>query len=103
MRSGSPAIDAGDNTAVTVLTDLDGRPRFVDDPNTLDTGNGMPPIVDMGAYEFQTTSIPALSEWGLVVMTLLILTCGTILILRARGVPGTSRDATLKRRIVGWA
>ncbi len=34
-------------------TDLDGNPRFVDDPDTADTGNGAPPIVDMGAYEFQ--------------------------------------------------
>ncbi|UCD74088.1 MAG: hypothetical protein JSV91_09890 [Phycisphaerales bacterium] len=32
---------------------LDGNPRFVDDPNTEDTGYGDPPIVDMGAYEFQ--------------------------------------------------
>jgi hypothetical protein len=51
---GSPAIDAGDNTAVPpgVITDLDGFPRFWDDPSTPDTGNGTPPIVDMGAYEF---------------------------------------------------
>ncbi|MCA9249560.1 MAG: right-handed parallel beta-helix repeat-containing protein [Phycisphaerales bacterium] len=50
----SPAIDAGDNGAVPLgtLTDLDARPRFVDNPNTLDTGVGTPPIVDMGAYEF---------------------------------------------------
>ncbi len=34
------------------MTDLDGNPRFVDDPNTDDTGFGDPPIVDMGAYEF---------------------------------------------------
>ena len=39
-----------------ILTDLDGRPRFVDDPDTPDTGNGTPPIVDMGAYEFQVVS-----------------------------------------------
>jgi hypothetical protein len=51
----SPCIDAGDNTAVPVgiLTDLDGNSRFVDDPCTPDTGNGTPPVVDMGAYEFQ--------------------------------------------------
>ncbi|HMQ15352.1 MAG TPA: hypothetical protein PKC49_05200, partial [Phycisphaerae bacterium] len=34
-----------------------GRPRFVDDPATADTGVGTPPIVDMGAYEHQA-SIP---------------------------------------------
>ena len=52
---GSPCIDAGDNTAVPggIVTDLDGNPRFVDDPNTDDTGFGDPPIVDMGAYEFR--------------------------------------------------
>lgn len=55
LSSGSPCIDAADNTAVPndVTTDLDGNPRFVDDPDTKDTGNGKTPIVDMGAYEFQ--------------------------------------------------
>jgi len=32
--------------------DLDGEGRFFDDPATDDTGSGLPPIVDMGAYEF---------------------------------------------------
>jgi len=69
LSLGSPAIDAADNTAVPADTqdldgdgdtdeplpfDLDGNPRFVDDPDTPDTGNpdGTNPIVDMGAYEF---------------------------------------------------
>lgn len=54
LGSGSPAIDAGDNTAVPggVTTDLDGAARFVDDPSTADSGVGPAPIVDMGAYEF---------------------------------------------------
>ncbi len=49
----SPCIDAGKNAAVPagVTTDLDGYSRFVDIPTILDTGNGTPPIVDMGAYE----------------------------------------------------
>jgi hypothetical protein len=61
LLPGSPCIDAGDNTAVpgSVTTDLDGRPRFVDDPNCPDCWQlpgtcGDPPLVDMGAYEFQT-------------------------------------------------
>ncbi len=60
LLSGSPCIDAADNTAVPkgIDTDLDGNPRFVDDPATKDTGNGDPPIVDMGAYEFQHVSCP---------------------------------------------
>ncbi|HUU84431.1 MAG TPA: right-handed parallel beta-helix repeat-containing protein, partial [Phycisphaerae bacterium] len=51
----SPCIDAGSNYAVPpgITTDLDGNPRFVDDPYMPDTGSGTPPIVDMGAYEFQ--------------------------------------------------
>ncbi len=55
LSAGSPCIDAGDNSAVPmdVTTDLDGNPRFVDDPSTPDTGVGPPPIVDMGAFEFQ--------------------------------------------------
>ncbi len=68
LSSSSPCIDAGDNAAVPsdstdldgdgdmdepIPFDLDGNPRFVDDPDTEDTGNGTPPIVDMGAYEFQ--------------------------------------------------
>jgi hypothetical protein len=70
LGSGSPCIDAGDNTAVPpdaadldddgdiaepVPLDLDGNARFVDDVNTPDTGkgDGVNPIVDMGAYEAQ--------------------------------------------------
>ena len=58
---GSPCIDDGNNNAVPVgvVTDLDGNPRFVDDPCTVDTGNGTPPIVDMGAYEYQPSPPPA--------------------------------------------
>jgi parallel beta-helix repeat protein len=66
LLSGSPCIDAGDNlfgiepedfTGPPVLIDLDGNPRIVDDPNTQDTGYGTPPVVDMGAYEFQRPCI----------------------------------------------
>ncbi|MCH7925185.1 MAG: hypothetical protein IIC51_06590 [Planctomycetes bacterium] len=58
LSSGSPCIDAADNSAVPkgIDTDLDGNLRFVDDPDTKDTGFGDPPIVDMGAYEFQVVS-----------------------------------------------
>lgn len=55
VSPGSPCIDAGDNTAVPpdITTDLDGNPRLVDDLGMPDSGYGAPPIVDMGAYEFQ--------------------------------------------------
>lgn len=66
LSYGSPCIDAGDNVAVPadisdldddgntteqIPWDLDRHLRFVDEPDTTDTGNGTPPIVDMGAYE----------------------------------------------------
>ena len=49
----SPCIDAAENFAVPIdiRTDLAGRARFADVPSVPDTGNGAPPIVDMGAYE----------------------------------------------------
>jgi hypothetical protein len=64
LQLASPAIDAGDNSAVPVDTadldgdgdtteplplDLAGNPRFVDIADKADTGNGTAPIVDMGA------------------------------------------------------
>ena len=60
LAAGSPCIDAGDNSAVPagIMSDANGMPRFFDDPGTADTGNGTPPIVDMGASEFQGESWP---------------------------------------------
>lgn len=54
LTSGSPCIDAGNNLAVPpgITTDLEGKPRFLDDLLTPDTGVGMAPVVDMGAYEY---------------------------------------------------
>jgi hypothetical protein len=53
LGPGSPAVDAGKNVDVPggVTLDLAGLPRFFDDPSVPDTGVGIPPIVDMGAYE----------------------------------------------------
>jgi hypothetical protein len=72
LAAGSPAIDSADNTAVPAdgadldmdsdlaersPLDLDGNPRFVDDPSVADTGIADPPaypaVADRGAYEFQ--------------------------------------------------
>jgi hypothetical protein len=52
----SPAIDAGDNDAIGESSDLAGNARFYDDTAVSDTGNGTAPIVDMGAYEKQSSS-----------------------------------------------
>ena len=53
----SPAIDAGDNNAltdstITIATDVKGISRRWDDPSRVDTGIGTAPIVDIGAHEY---------------------------------------------------
>jgi Right handed beta helix region len=70
LQPGSPCIDAGSNydvpaddcdldgdgdTAEYLPLDFMGLSRQVDDPNTADTGWGVPPLVDMGACEFHPT------------------------------------------------
>jgi hypothetical protein len=59
LASSSPCIDAASNPAVPrdVTEDLEGNPRFVDNPATIDTGLGRAPIVDMGAYEFNPADL----------------------------------------------
>lgn len=56
LSPGSPCIDAADNTAfpIGISTDIDGNPRFRDDPATVDSGVGQCANVDMGAYEAQS-------------------------------------------------
>ncbi|HUP49363.1 MAG TPA: right-handed parallel beta-helix repeat-containing protein [Thermoanaerobaculia bacterium] len=55
LLPGSAGIDAGNNEALEEpgAGDLDGRPRFIDDPTVTDSGAGGAPVVDMGAYELQ--------------------------------------------------
>ncbi len=80
----SPCIDAGDPgfAADSNETDIDGNPRIVDGD---DDGS---PVVDMGPYEFQPAvvpaPVPAVSQWGLIVMGLLVLTAGTLAFIRGR-------------------
>ncbi|MDM8005332.1 MAG: right-handed parallel beta-helix repeat-containing protein [Phycisphaerae bacterium] len=55
LSESSPCIDAGYNYAcwlAGLTVDFDGNPRFSDCPAVPDSGNGLPPIVDMGAYEW---------------------------------------------------
>jgi len=70
IGAGSPCIDAADNDALPawVATDFDGDPRFIDDPDTADTGNGIAPIVDMGAFEFQVPASGVAELTGLQVL-----------------------------------
>jgi hypothetical protein len=68
LAAGSPCADAGDNALVAFdVVDIDGdgntneptpfdlllQPRFVEDPLAPNTGQGTPPLVDMGAFERQ--------------------------------------------------
>jgi hypothetical protein len=76
LGSGSPSIDAGNNSAVTESTDLDGNPRLVDDPCREDTGDGPLPVVDMGAYEFQASSCDVNGDGSVAVNDFLLLLSG---------------------------
>ena len=60
LASLGAAIDAGNNALLPsgVTLDLDRNPRRVDDTAVADTGVGTAPIVDIGAYERQTSSQP---------------------------------------------
>ena len=55
LSTGSPCVDAGNNARYPIDApgfDLNGNPRFLDDPDISDTGSGAPPIIDIGAYEY---------------------------------------------------
>ena len=79
LRAESPCVDAGDNAVVTVASDLSGLPRIVDgDADGSAT-------VDMGAHEYRNEpAVPAVSEWGVFAMLLMVLTAGTMVIHRKR-------------------
>ncbi len=91
LGAGSPAIDAGDNFLIPddeadvdddgdvnepLPLDFEGNPRFIDDPKTKDTGVGTPPIVDMGAFEFQAGVLGDLDGDGVVGTTDLLILLG---------------------------
>ena len=85
LSPGSPCIDAGKNVYTDCSSaDRDGNPRCVDDPVAPDCPQspgscGDPPIVDMGAYEFISPNmVPALPEWGPIILALLLLTAGKV-------------------------
>ncbi len=54
LQSGSPCIDAGTSDQAPLI-DFDGSLRY-DDPNTANTGNGLLPYYDIGAYEYTGSS-----------------------------------------------
>ncbi len=64
LASASLGIDAADYDAYTTAgggaADVNGDPRTHDDTGTADTGSGALTYLDMGAYEFQGTTIPTI-------------------------------------------
>lgn len=59
LCAATTGIDKGNNSAISSLnntTDITGATRKVDVPLITDAGSGTAPIVDMGAYENQTTT-----------------------------------------------
>ena len=79
LQAGSPCIDAGTNAPLPPGSeDLDGNPRFADDPCVADSGAGVAPLADIGVYEFQGSTcdidgdgavgiqdfLTLLAEWG---------------------------------------
>ncbi|MEN6579996.1 MAG: hypothetical protein ABFD05_05115 [Anaerolineaceae bacterium] len=58
LQYNSPAIEVGNNSPVTALTDLDNNPRLVD-------GNGdASTVVDLGVYEWQAYTLTVNIEGG---------------------------------------
>ncbi|MBL8862301.1 MAG: hypothetical protein JNK02_09850 [Planctomycetes bacterium] len=57
----SPAVDAGNNASVPpgFTLDLAAKPRFADEPTVPDTGAGVAPLVDIGAYELVAPTVTA--------------------------------------------
>ncbi len=53
-------LDGDGDTGELAPLDLDGNPRFADDPATIDTGCGASAVVDMGAYEFPGNALACL-------------------------------------------
>ena len=61
LLAGSPCINAADSTplvALNVVVDLGKKVRFHDINSIIDTGTGIIPFSDMGAYELIDCVIP---------------------------------------------
>jgi len=72
--------DAGDYPIVVFAVDLDG-----DSDNDLSVANHFSDNVSV-LMNLSNESIPTLSEWGMIVLALLILSIGTVAVIRRRKV-----------------
>ena len=65
LTAQSPAVDAGENAVYPETLpslDADEKPRFIEAPSAPNTGLGTAPLIDMGAYEMQDTSVEGAVE-----------------------------------------
>ena len=85
-------MDGDGDTAERLPLDVAGLVRVSGNPLALDVGVGPGAIVDAGAYEVagRDTPVPAVSEWGVFAMTMIILVAGALL-LRSRVLLNTLR------------
>ena len=61
---------------------LDGEMAGSMDPGSLPSGDGEPGGDAVITFVVSGASIPTMSEWGIVAMTLLVLTTGTIVLMK---------------------
>ncbi|MCB9858677.1 MAG: hypothetical protein H6818_23610 [Phycisphaerales bacterium] len=59
LGGGSECIDRGDSSVIPIGVDIVHNVRRVDAPAVADTGGGVSPFADLGAYEFSSTLIPS--------------------------------------------
>ena len=74
LAHNSPYINAGDNNAVTLASDLDNNPRIADG------------TVDLGPYEFHASAVPATSRASILAAAILLMTVGSVVVTR-RDIP----------------
>ena len=63
---------------------LDGEIADPRDPGSLPSGDGEPGGTATIKFTVRADPIPTVSEWGMVTMTLLVLTAGTVVFMRKR-------------------
>lgn len=109
LATGSPCIDAGNNALVQgeIKTDFDENNRFVDVPEVTDCPQvggkcGVPPIIDLGAFEHQVRIVPSAESWHIIILAGLMLVAGSVLFRGNRPPalrPGQTAETVLQWRV----